>query len=102
MEPLEVIDKYHGLRQIEGLFRVMKEDLETSLLCPYSEACGCPPDHLHDSSGHAKNHPKKIIRSEVVAVNLEACWSSALSGEGIHTAKMESIRAPFCLFKWQT
>lgn len=29
MEPLEVIDKYHGLTQIEDQFRVMKGDLDT-------------------------------------------------------------------------
>ncbi|MEG0493464.1 MAG: transposase [Clostridia bacterium] len=29
MEPLEVIDKYHGLTQIEDQFRVMKGQLET-------------------------------------------------------------------------
>ena len=29
MEPLEVIEKYHGLTQIEDQFRVMKGDLNT-------------------------------------------------------------------------
>ena len=29
MDPLEVIDKYHGLTQIEDQFRVMKGDLDT-------------------------------------------------------------------------
>jgi len=29
MDPLEVIEKYHGLTQIEDQFRIMKGDLET-------------------------------------------------------------------------
>lgn len=87
MEPQEVIEKYHGLTQIEDQFRVMKGDLETR------------PFHVR-TPAHMEAHllicmialimlrliQKRIISSGVVKVNEEAYWNNGLSGERIQQA----------------
>ena len=87
MDPLEVIDKYHGLTQIEDQFRVMKGDLETRPLYVRT------PEHV---GAHLlicmialvmlRVIQKKLIQSKVVAVDPEAYWGSGLSGERIQRA----------------
>ena len=87
MAPLEVIDKYHGLTQIEDQFRVMKGDLETRPLYVRT------PEHV---DAHLllcmialivlRIIQKKMINSGVVAIDADAYWSSGLSGERIQRA----------------
>ena len=87
MEPLEVVDKYHGLTQIEDQFRVMKG------------ALGTRPVYVHTPE-HIEAHllicmialimlriiQKRMITSNVVSIDADAYWSSGLSGERIQTA----------------
>ena len=85
MEPLEVIDKYHGLTQIEDQFRVMKSDLETRPLYVHT------PEHIE---AHLltcmialvmfRIIQKRMIDSGIVSV--DAYWNSGLSCERIQTA----------------
>lgn len=94
MEDKEVIDKYHGLSQIENQFRIMKGDLKTRPLFVRN------PEHI-------KAHllicmialtvmriiQNRIVKSGVVpsAAQKEVCWTMGLSGERIQRA----------LNKWQ-
>jgi len=94
MDDKEVIDKYHGLSQIENQFRIMKGDLNTRPLFVRN------PDHI-------KAHllicmialivmriiQNKIVKSGVVpsAAEKEVEWTMGLSGERIQRA----------LNKWQ-
>jgi transposase len=94
MDDKEVIDKYHGLSQIENQFRIMKGDLNTRPLFVRN------PDHI-------KAHllicmialtvmriiQNRIVESGVVpsAVQKKVCWTMGLSGERIQRA----------LNKWQ-
>ena len=87
MEPLEVIDKYHGLTQIEDQFRVMKGDLETRPLYVRT------PEHIEahllicvTALTMLRIIQKRMIASNVVSVPADAYWSSGLSGERIQTA----------------
>ena len=87
MEPLEVIDKYHGLTQIEDQFRVMKGDLDTR---PF----------FVRTSEHVNAHmlicmislillriiQKRIIRSGLIHVDEDAYWSTGLNSERIQKA----------------
>lgn len=87
MEPLEVIDKYHGLTQIEDQFRVMKSDLNTR---PFFVRT---PEHME---AHMlicmialillRIIQKRIISSGLITVNAEAYWSSGLNSERIQKA----------------
>lgn len=87
MEPLEVIDKYHGLTQIEDQFRVMKGDLQTRPLYVRT------PEHV---DAHLltcmialvmlRLIQKRLIDSGAVPVNANAYWNSGLSGERIQRA----------------
>jgi transposase len=94
MDDKEVIEKYHGLSQIENQFRIMKGDLNTQPLFVRN------PEHI-------KAHllicmialtvmriiQNKIVKSGVVpnAVEKEVTWTMGLSGERIQRA----------LNKWQ-
>lgn len=87
MEPQQVIDRYHGLTQIEDQFRVMKGDLDTRPLYVRT------PEHVE---AHLlicmialimlRIVQKRLVRSGVVAVDPAAYWSSGLSGERIQQA----------------
>jgi transposase len=94
MPDKEIIDKYHGLSQIENQFRIMKGDLNTRPLFVRN------PEHI-------KAHllicmigltvmriiQNRIVKSGVVpsAEEKEVCWTMGLSGERIQRA----------LNKWQ-
>ena len=94
MDDKEVIEKYHGLSQIENQFRLMKGDLNTRPL-------------FVRNSDHIKAHllicmialtvmriiQNKIVKSSVVpsAEEKDVCWTMGLSGERIQRA----------LNKWQ-
>ena len=87
MDPLEVIDKYHGLTQIEDQFRVMKGDLDTR------------PFYVHTPE-HVDAHmlicmislillriiQKRIINSGLISVDEDAYWSTGLNSERIQKA----------------
>jgi transposase len=96
MDPLEVIDKYHGLTQIEDRFRTMKGELETR------------PIYVRDPE-HVDAHlltcmialivlrviQKRIIGSGCIKVDEDAYWSTGLSGQRLQLAlgkwKVESL-----------
>lgn len=87
MDPLEVIDKYHGLTQIEDQFRVMKGDLDTR------------PFYVHTPE-HVDAHmlicmislillriiQKRIINSGLISVDEDAYWNTGLNSERIQKA----------------
>lgn len=87
LDALEVIDKYHGLTQIEDQFRVMKGDLETR------------PIFVRDPE-HVDAHllicmialvalrliQKRIIRSGLVKIDTHAYWSTGLNGHRLQQA----------------
>lgn len=87
MEPLEVIDKYHGLTQIEDQFRVMKGDLDTR---PFYVRT---PKHI---DAHMlicmialillRIIQKRIIHSGLIQVDTDAYWSTGLNCERIQKA----------------
>ena len=63
MDAQEVIEKYHGLTQIEDQFRVMKGDLDTRpLYVRTPETCDSAPACLHDFPDPAAYHPEKTER----------------------------------------
>ena len=87
MDPLEVIDKYHGLTQIEDQFRVMKGDLETRPLYVRT------PEHVNAhllicmvALVMLRLIQKRVIESGVVPIDTDAYWSSGMSGERIQKA----------------
>jgi len=87
MEPLEVIEKYHGLTQIEDQFRVMKGDLETR---PFFVRT---PEHVEAhmlicmiSLILLRIIQKRIISSGLIHVDESAYWSSGLNSERIQKA----------------
>lgn len=83
----EVIDKYHGLTQIEDQFRVMKGDLNTRPVFVRT------PEHVN---AHLLNCmialivlriiQKRILDSGMVQADPDAYWSSGLSAPRIQTA----------------
>lgn len=87
MDPLEIIDKYHGLTQIEDQFRVMKGSLETRPIYVRT------PEHVN---AHLliclialimlRIIQKRIIASGRVAVDEDAYWTSGLSAQRIQRA----------------
>jgi len=87
MEPLEVIDKYHGLTQIEDQFRVMKGDLETRPLYVRT------PEHVNAhllicmiSLIMLRIIQMRLIRSGTIKVNEDVYWSGGLSAERLQRA----------------
>lgn len=87
MEPLEVIEKYHGLTQIEDQFRVMKGDLETRPLYVRT------PEHVE---AHLlicmialillRIIQKRITQSGLVRLDEESYWNTGLNGARIQAA----------------
>ena len=87
MPAQEVIDKYHGLTQIEDQFRVMKGDLSTRPVFVRT------PEHVN---AHLliclialivlRIIQKRIIDSGLVQVDPDAYWSSGLNASRIQTA----------------
>lgn len=87
MDAQEVIDKYHGLTQIEDQFRVMKSDLETRPLCVRT------PEHV---TAHLlicmvaliliRIIQKRILESGGVAAGPDVYWSSGLNAQRIQAA----------------
>lgn len=87
MDAQEVIDKYHGLTQIEDQFRVMKGDLDTRPLYVRT------PEHV---TAHLlicmislillRIIQKRMKDSGVVKAEPDAYWSSGLSAARIQTA----------------
>lgn len=87
MEPLEVIDKYHGLTQIEDQFRVMKGDLDTR---PFFVRT---PEHIDAhmlicmiSLILLRIIQKRIIHSGLIQADTDAYWSTGLNCERIQKA----------------
>ncbi len=103
MEPLEVIEKYHGLTQIEEQFRIMKSDLETRPI--YLRK----PEHI---TAHLlicmialvilRLIQKKIVDSGLVKSSPDAYWCSGLSGHRIQQAlgKWKVDRLPDDLYRF--
>ena len=87
MDAKEVIDKYHGLTQIEDQFRVMKGDLRTRPLYVRT------PEHV---TAHLlicmialimlRIIQMRIRASGSVTIDPDVCWSSGLNGHRIQTA----------------
>lgn len=87
MDAQEVIEKYHGLTQIEDQFRVMKGDLDTRPLYVRT------PEHV---TAHLlicmialillRIIQKKMKNSGTVSTDPDAYWSSGLSATRIQTA----------------
>lgn len=87
MDPLEVIDKYHGLTQIEDQFRVMKGDLDTR---PFFVRT---PEHVDAhmlicmiSLILLRIIQKRIIGSGLIHVDEESYWNTGLNSERIQKA----------------
>lgn len=90
MDAREVIDKYHGLTQIEDQFRVMKGDLETRPIYVRT------PEHV---TAHLlicmialimlRIIQKRIISSGNVAPNPDAYWSTGLNGHRLQEALLK-------------
>ena len=87
MDPLDVINKYHGLTRIEDQFRVMKGDLETRPL--YVKT----PEHVEAhllicfiALVMMRIIQKRIIKSGLVNLNPEAYWTNGMSGQRIQDA----------------
>ena len=92
MEPIEVIDKYHGLTQIEEQFRTMKSTLETRPLYVRT------PEHIE---AHLliclialiilRIIQKRILSSNQIPISEDMYWTTGLNGKRIQVA----------LNKWQ-
>ncbi|MFP3154752.1 IS1634 family transposase [Lachnospiraceae bacterium ZAX-1] len=103
MEPLEVIDKYHGLTQIEDQFRVLKSDLETRPIFVRN------PDHV---DAHLlicmialvalRLIQKRIVNSGLIKIDDDAYWGTGLNGQRIQQAlgkwKVDSLPGDFYRF----
>lgn len=103
MDAQEVIDKYHGLTQIEDQFRVMKSDLETRPVYVST------PEHV---TAHLlvcmvalimmRIIQKRIRDSGHVAIDPDAYWSSGLNAQRIQVAlnKWKVDRLPGDLYRF--
>ena len=87
MEPLEVVDKYHGLTQIEDQFRVMKGDLDTRPLYVRT------PEHVNAhllicmiSLIMLRIIQKRLISTGIIKVDENVYWSGGLSAERLQRA----------------
>ena len=103
MEPLEVIDKYHGLTQIEDQFRVMKGDLETRPIFVRT------PEHIEAhllvcmiALTIVRILQKKLVSATKSSKTKEQFWTYGLSGERVQAAlqkwKIESLPDEFYRF----
>ena len=87
MDPQEVIDKYHGLTQIEDQFKVMKGDLETRPI--YVRI----PEHVE---AHLLICMIALVAMRIIQTRIRDCsddkgerdvyWNVGMSGERIQTA----------------
>lgn len=87
MDPVEVIDKYHGLTQIEEQFRAMKSELQTRPMYVRT------PEHIQ---AHLlicmialiimRIIQKRLKDSGIVPTNESNCWNVGLSGKRIQQA----------------
>ena len=103
MDAREVIDKYHGLTQIEDQFRVMKGDLETRPL--YVRTPGHVTAHLLTcmiALVMLRIIQKRIIASGNAALDPDAYWSAGLNGQRIQEAlrKWKVDRLPGDLYRF--
>ena len=103
MDAREVIDKYHGLTQIEDQFRVMKGDLETRPIYVRT------PEHV---TAHLlvcmialillRIIQKRIIASGKVTLDPDAYWNTGLNAHRIQKAllkwKVDSLPGGFYRF----
>ena len=87
MDALEVIDKYHGLTQIEDQFRVMKSDLETRPVFVRTKA------HIEAhmlicmiSLIMVRLIQQRILKSGLVVSERDAYWSTGLNAHRIQEA----------------
>jgi transposase len=85
MDAQDVIDKYHGLTQIEDQFRVMKGDLDTRPLYVRT------PEHAHllicmISLILLRIIQKRLKDSGAAQINPDAYWSGGMSADRIQTA----------------
>lgn len=87
MDAQEVIDKYHGLTQIEDQFRVMKGDLDTRPLFVRT------PEHVEAhlltcmiALVMLRIIQKRIIQSGLISIDPDAYWSTGLNGHRIQEA----------------
>lgn len=87
MDPLEVIDKYHGLTQIEEQFRIMKGNLETRPVYVRT------PEHIEAhllicmiALTAMRIIQNRIISSGLVKADETAYWSTGLNGQRIQDA----------------
>jgi transposase len=89
MDDKEIIDKYHGLSQIENQFRIMKGDLSTQPLYVRN------PKHIkaHLLICMIALTVMRIIQNRIVksgvapsAAEKDVCWTMGLSGERIQRA----------------
>lgn len=87
MDAQEVIDKYHGLTQIEDQFRVMKGDLDTRPLFVRT------PEHVEAhlltcmiALVMLRIIQKRILHSGLVRIDPDAYWSTGLNGHRIQEA----------------
>lgn len=103
MDAQEIIDKYHGLTQIEYQFEIMKSNLETRPIYVRT------PKHV---TAHLlicmiallimRLIQKRIIDSGQVTVDEDAYWSTGLNGERIQQAlnKWKVDRLPGELYRF--
>lgn len=87
MDAQEVIDKYHGLTQIEDQFRVMKGDLDTRPL--FVRTLEHVEAHLLTcmiALVMLRIIQKRIIQSGLVSIDPDAYWSTGLNGHRIQEA----------------
>ena len=87
MDAREIIDKYHGLTQIENQFRIMKGELETRPLFVRT------PEHVtaHLLTCMIALVMLRIIQNRIaasgnVALNPDAYWNTGLNGQRIQEA----------------
>ncbi len=102
MDPQTVIDKYHGLTQIEDLFRVMKGDLETRPLYVRT------PEHI---DAHLLTCMISLILIRIIQKKIrdlgenkreDAYWNVGMSAERIQRAlnKWEVDKLPDDLYRF--
>ena len=86
-DPLDIIDKYHGLTQIEDQFRLMKSDLETRPMYVRT------PEHINAhllicmiALVMLRLIQRRIVSSGQITEDSDAYWSTGLNGHRIQAA----------------
>lgn len=87
MDSLEIIEKYHGLTQIEDQFRIMKSDLETRPLFVRTK------EHIEAhlmicmlSLIIMRIIQKRIVQSGLIEIDSDSYWSTGLNAHRIQEA----------------